>query len=177
MKKILLSALLITSTVSHSQELDEAYLQSLPESVRSDVLQKIDDRDELEKPTYRRPSTMIAKNYCSDEIVNDCIERSNRFGSKLFNMMQSSFMPINEPNFDSSYILDFGDTLEIQLIGQKNINEELPVKRDGSINIPEIGKISVAGLSLDKVNSLIKDKIANAYIGIEAFVTDRKSVV
>ncbi len=171
MKKILLSALLITSTVSHSQELDEAYLQSLPESVRGDVLQKIDDRDELEKPTYRRPSTMIAKNYCSDEIVNDCIERSNRFGSKLFNMMQSSFMPINEPNFDSSYILDFGDTLDIQLIGQKNINVETPIKRDGSINIPEIGKIFVAGLSLESTNLLIKNKISNAYIGVEVFVS------
>jgi protein involved in polysaccharide export with SLBB domain len=86
-------------------------------------------------------------------------------------MMQTSFMPINEPNFDSSYILDFGDTLEIQLIGQQNAIEKLSIKRDGSINIPEIGKISVAGLSLEAVSSLIKDKIASAYIGIEAFVT------
>ncbi len=173
MKTFLLSVLLITSTAIHSQELDEAYLASLPESVRDDVIKKMDDREEFEKPIYRRPSTMIAKDFCSGEDDDDinCIEKSDRFGSKFFDTMQSSFMPINEPNFDSSYILDFGDTLEIQLIGQKNINEELPVKRDGSINIPEIGKIFVAGLSLEATNSLIKNKINNAYIGIEAFVT------
>ena len=40
------------------------------------------------------------------------------FGKKFFDTIQSTFMPINEPNFDGSYILDFGDVLEIQFIGQ-----------------------------------------------------------
>ena len=173
MKKIFLSALLLASAGLHSQELDEAYLASLPESVRNDVLEKMTDREELDKPVYRRPSSMVNKNYCSDADTDayNCTPKSNRFGAQIFDMMQTSFMPINEPNFDSSYILDFGDTLEIQLIGQKNSIEKLSIKRDGSINIPEIGKISVAGLSLDEVSSLIKGKIANAYIGIEAFVS------
>ena len=161
MKKILLSALLIASTTAYSQELDEAYLASLPESVREDVLDKMAEREVKDTPAYRRPSTMI----------NKPAEGSSRFGAQIFDMMQTSFMPINEPNFDSSYVLDFGDTLEIQLIGQKNSIDELSVKRDGSINIPEIGKIFVAGLSLEATNALIKNKISNAYIGIEAFVS------
>ena len=161
MKKLFLSTLLIASTGLYSQELDEAYLASLPESVREDVLSKIAEKEDKDIPIYRRPSSMI----------NKPSKDSNRFGAQIFDMMQTSFMPINEPNFDSSYTLDFGDTLEIQLIGQKNSIEDIAIKRDGSINIPEIGKISVAGLSLDEASSLIKDKIANAYIGIEAFVT------
>tara|TARA_B100000768_G_scaffold10662_1_gene10566 strand:+ start:540 stop:2264 length:1725 start_codon:yes stop_codon:yes gene_type:complete len=161
MIKIFLSLLLIASTGLYSQELDEAYLASLPESVRNDVLNNITEKEERDVAVYRRPSTMI----------NKPSTNSNRFGARIFDMMQTSFMPINEPNFDSSYVLDFGDTLEIQLIGQKNSIEKLSIKRDGSINISEIGKISVAGLSLDEVSSLIKNKIDNAYIGIEAFVT------
>ena len=161
MIKIFLSLLLIASTGLYSQELDEAYLASLPESVRNDVLNNIAEKEERDVAVYRRPSSMINKPSTD----------SNRFGAEIFDMMQTSFMPINEPNFDSSYVLDFGDTLEIQLIGQKNSIEKLSIKRDGSINISEIGKISVAGLSLDEVSSLIKNKIDNAYIGIEAFVT------
>ena len=161
MIKIFLSLLLIASTGLYSQELDEAYLASLPESVRNDVLNNIAEKEERDVAVYRRPSSMINKPSTD----------SNRFGAQIFDMMQTSFMPINEPNFDSSYVLDFGDTLEIQLIGQKNSIEKLSIKRDGSINISEIGKISVAGLSLDEVSSLIKNKIDNAYIGIEAFVT------
>ena len=34
--------------------------------------------------------------------------------------MQSTLMPINEPNYDSSYVLDFGDELELQLVGEKS---------------------------------------------------------
>ena len=41
MKKIFLSALLLASASLHSQELDEAYLASLPESVRDDEVNKI----------------------------------------------------------------------------------------------------------------------------------------
>ena len=173
MKKIFLSTLLLLSTTSYSQELDEAYLESLPDNVRDDVLQEMTNREELDKTSYRRPSSTISKNYCTDPLTDtyDCIPESNRFGSNFFDTMQSSFMPINEPNFDSSYILDFGDTLQIQLIGQKNYIEELPIKRDGSINIPEIGKVFVSGLSLGDINEMIKSKVSNAYIGIEVFVS------
>ena len=161
MKKTYLYALLIITTGLYSQELDKAYLESLPESVREDVLGNIAKRKIEDTPVYRRPSSMIKKP----------LSDSARFGDQIFDMMQTSFMPINEPNFDNSYVLDFGDTLEIQLVGQKNSIDELSIKRDGSINISEIGKISVAGLSLESASSLIKSKISNAYIGIEAFVT------
>jgi protein involved in polysaccharide export with SLBB domain len=161
MKKLFLSILILLSTTSYSQELDEAYLKSLPENVRADVLDKIGDREVKDSPVYRRPSSMIKKP----------LDDSNRFGAKIFNMMQTSFMPINEPNFDSSYVLDFGDILEIQLVGQQNSIDELSIKRDGSINISEIGKVSVVGLTLESASNLIKNKITNAYIGIEAFVT------
>ena len=175
MLKIFLSLLLISSTWLFSQELDQAYLDSLPETVRDDVLQNMENREEFEKPKYRRPSSMVSKNYCDDEDdginfdknLDNCVVKSNRFGSKFFDTMQSSFMPINEPNFDSSYILDFGDTLELQLVGQKNSIEALPVNRDGSVNIPEIGKVFVSGLSLDTVNTIIRNKVSNAYIGID----------
>ena len=169
MNKLLITVLLIFSAAIFSQELDDAYLESLPDNIREDVLLKIDKRDEGEKPLYRRQSSMTDKPFSEEEM--EARKKRNRFGDNIFDTMQSSFMPINEPNLDSSYILDFGDTLELQLIGQKNSVDDLSVKRDGSINIPEIGKVFVSGLSLGDVNKLIKAKISDAYIGVEAFVT------
>ena len=55
-------------------------------------------------------------------------------------MMQSTMMPLNEPNFDADYILDFGDVIKIQLVGQKSSTFEIPIERDGSIFIPELKK-------------------------------------
>ena len=149
------------SVSSFSQELDQAFLSSLPDDVASTLINKNNERNALEEPQYRRPSTFIEKPEPT----------SNRFGANIFSMMQSSLMPLNEPNFDSSYILDFGDTLELQLVGQKSSTTKLLVKRDGSINIEDIGKLNIAGLSLDKVVELIKNKINLAFIGVEAYVT------
>ncbi len=161
MKKIFLSVLLLLSTIIYSQELDEAYLESLPESVRADVLDKISAEESLDKPIYRRASTFIDKEE----------NPSLLFGSNFFDVMQSSFMPINEPNLDSSYILDFGDVLEIQLIGQKDFIDTFSIARDGSINLQDIGRLNLSGLSLKDASDLIKAKINNSYIGTEAYVS------
>ena len=86
-------------------------------------------------------------------------------------MMQTTLMPLNEPNFDGSYILDFGDIIELQLVGQESSLKEIPIKRDGSININDFGKLYIAGLSLDEATDLIKAKINQTFIGTEAFVS------
>ncbi len=147
-----------------SQELDQTYLDSLPQEIRDDVLEKIDLKEELEEPVYRRASSRLDKD----------IEEGKEykmFGAKFFDTIQTSFMPINEPNLDGSYILDFGDALEIQLIGQKDSIETYAIKRDGSINLPDIGTIVLSGLSLNDASSLIKAKVNNTFIGTEAFIS------
>jgi protein involved in polysaccharide export with SLBB domain len=168
MKRIFLLALLVVSATIYSQDLDEAYLQSLPENVREDVLNKIEEEDSLDKPVYRRASTFVDKDEDKDE--DDDIDNI-LFGSNFFDVMQTSFMPINEPNLDSSYVLDFGDILEIQLIGQKDQIDNYSINRDGSINLPDIGKLNLSGLSLNDASNLIKAKVSSAYIGTEAYIS------
>jgi protein involved in polysaccharide export with SLBB domain len=168
MKRFYLAIILIIPLIGFSQEIDEEFLDSLPEDVRKDVLEKMEAKKELEKPVYRRASTKVDKEKEEEEDIDP---RYKVFGSDFFDTVQTSFMPINEPNLDDSYILDFGDVLEIQLIGQNDSIEEYELKRDGTINIPDIGKVSLAGLSLYDASQLIKAKVDKAYIGTQAFIT------
>ena len=57
------------------------------------------------------------------------------------------FIQINEPNPDSTYTLDVGDVLAIQLVGQKEYEDNFPINRNGAVNLPDIGMIVLAGLS------------------------------
>lgn len=148
-----------------AQDFDESFLQSLPEDIKTDLLDRASEKDDLEETQYRRPSTFINKPDLDDD------EESKRYGSKIFNMMQSTLMPLNEPNFNGDYILDYGDDLELQLVGQKASISKLQIKRDGSINIPDIGKVYLAGLSLDEGVELIKNKIKTSMIGVNAFIS------
>lgn len=163
-----LSAYILTfflfATFSYAQdnEYDKSFLESLPEDVKEDLLERQQAREDSEEPQYRRPSSFINK-------PED--EESDRFGLKIFSMMQTTLMPVNEANFDGSYILDYGDVLEIQFVGQRTSIEKLPVKRDGSISIPEIGKIFVSGLPLVEASEIIKSRVNTAFIGVNAYVS------
>ena len=178
---------LTISTFSHAQDFDDEFLQSLPEGVKEDLIKRNSDKEELEENKYRRPSSYVSKKDTRkalnslqkqlDILQIELLESEDgdiekRFGSKIFSLMQTSLMPFNEPNFDGSYVLDFGDVLELQLVGQKKSSPLImPVKRDGSINIPEIGKIFVSGLSLDNVVNTISKKVKSSFIGVESFTT------
>ncbi len=144
-----------------AQELDPAFLASLPEEVRDDLLAQAEMKKVMESEQYRRPTTFI------DKPETD----SMRFGINIFSMMQTTLMPINEPNFDSNYVLDIGDVLQLQLVGQKSLIIDLTIKRDGSISVPEIGKIFIAGLSLSEAIDLVRNKIEISYIGVDTFLT------
>ena len=173
---VLLNCNILLSQSQSSGDLDEAYLQSLPEVVREDILKEIDKESNDDGQIRRGPSVKLQK----IEIVKKWeeflkaeadLELTERYGLKLFRTMQSSFMPINEPNFDSTYILDVGDELELQFLGQSNSVSNHLIKRNGSISIPRVGNIYVAGLSLENAVNQIQGKIKEVLIGVDTLVS------
>lgn len=184
--------LLITSLAIHAQDLDENFLESLPDDVRDDLIDRAGKNQQNSEENYR-PSIYSSKLERAEELIklkerleSDLLELERRlksdekltitddlelFGSNFFRTFQTSYMPINEPNLDSSYILDAGDVLNIQIIGQKDVLEQFSVNRDGSIFITDIGKLNISGLSLEEASNLIKSKVSSVFIGTEAYVT------
>ena len=189
MKKIsipFIAFLCLIVPIIFAQELDDAFLDSLPEGVKEDVLDKVNiKKDQIDSPVYRSASSKVDKDKLEQEELERNIEEILRrvekelkkddkpkiFGEEFFDTIQTSFMPINEPNLDASYVLDFGDVIEIQLIGLENNTDNYPVKRDGSISITDIGKIFVSGLALGDAVELIQSKVDSAYVGTKAFVS------
>jgi len=183
-KKIyLLAILLILMPSIQAQELSEAYLESLPPDIKQDVLKRIEGKNNEEEKVYRSiDATSDLEKTMPKNQLNEFNKKTKEeleeedpdfglFGKDFFDTMQTSFMPINIPNLDDSYILDFGDVLQIQLIGQNDSNEKYSISRDGSIILPGIGKLYVSGLSLMEANDLVQTKISNTYIGEKSFVT------
>ena len=164
MRKISFILLLVTPFFYISaQEFNEAYLESLPEAVRNDISERMIEKKVSEKASYRLSET--------DSDIKKTPNKDKIFGSDFFNSMQTSFMPISAPNLDDSYVLDFGDILRIQLLGQKDLIDSYKLERDGSINLPDIGQINLAGLSLGEASKLIKSKVNQAYIGTDSVIS------
>ncbi|MDC3245230.1 SLBB domain-containing protein [Gammaproteobacteria bacterium] len=187
--KLLLLSLMIISI--SAQEFDESFLNSLPDDVRKELEEQNTAQKQNSEETYR-PYLYSSKLRQYEELQSlkerleiDLLELEERlnsgdelnvekelklFGEDFFNTFQTSFMPINEPNPDSGYVLDVGDILKIQLVGQYEYIEDFLINRNGSINLKDIGEIVVAGLSISDASQLIKSKVNSAMIGTEAFI-------
>lgn len=192
MNKSKLILFLFFISLTHAQELDESFLSSLPDDIRKDVIDKAGNQDKNLDNNFR-PYQYSSKIEFEEDLLalklrmeQDLIELNNRldkdkplkikedlalFGKNFFNTFQTSFMPVNEPNPNSSYVLDVGDVLKIQLIGQKNYIDNLIINGDGSVNVPDIGQVIVAGLTLSSASDIITTKITEAFISTEAYIT------
>jgi len=187
MKNFKFITLFLAIFIIQAQELDQAYLDSLPEEIKEDLLSRSESNAKEAEVNYRSTTSSLKKEKDLVDLklrleadlkkLNERLELQNTdpyklklFGSDFFNTFQTSFMPTSEANPDSSYTLDTGDVLNIQLIGQQDFIETLLLQRDGSINMPYIGKVVLAGLSLNDASLLIKSKVASVLIGTDVYV-------
>ncbi len=94
-----------------------------------------------------------------------------QYGYELFEGAPTTFAPVTNIPVPSNYIMGPGDTVILQLYGQRNLNHELVISREGMLMFPEIGPISVAGLSFQELRDQIQNIVANQLIGQNASVT------
>ena len=173
---ILLSVTLIFPLISYidAQELDEDFLNSLPEDIKIDVISNIENTNSELSQTkqYDSFSSSVEKQFNEEEV-----DALSRFGDEYFNSMPSTFMPINDPAASSDYILDVDDILFIQLIGDRSEEYEYKIDRSGNISIPDIGFIKLAGLSLMSANELINKTLREYFVKQKLLSLLRKSEI
>src|SRR5207302_7994939 len=73
------------------------------------------------------------------------------FGYDLFDRLISTFAPATNVPVPPDYVVGPGDELDVQLYGNKNANLQLLVGRDGRVNFPELGPISVGGQTFNSM--------------------------
>jgi polysaccharide biosynthesis/export protein len=93
------------------------------------------------------------------------------FGYDLFEGSPSTFAPVADIQVPADYSVGPGDTLVVQLYGAEPHTYELTVTRDGRINFPKIGPISVSNMSFDDARSEIESRVSKQLIGTRASVT------
>lgn len=85
------------------------------------------------------------------------------YGDSLFRQVPSTFAPLREINVTPGYVLGPGDQLVVRIWGQVNFNAQLTVDRAGSIYLPQVGEIHVAGLPFAQVRQHIHDAVSRIY--------------
>src|SRR5579862_4408670 len=81
------------------------------------------------------------------------------YGTSLFDRVPTTFLPLDRIPIAPEYVVGPGDDIDVRIWGQVNFNERLTVDRAGEIFIPQVGRVSVAGLRFDQLQEVIKSNV------------------
>src|SRR5207249_10903377 len=68
------------------------------------------------------------------------------FGANLFRTVPSTFAPVDNVPFTADYVVGTGEEIKIRAWGQIDVDYNAMVERDGTISVPKVGVINVAGI-------------------------------
>ena len=85
------------------------------------------------------------------------------FGRDLFQNVPSTFAPGDQLAVTPDYIVGTGDEVLLRMWGPETFNSQLTVDTSGSIYIPKVGAIHVAGLRFDELQKQITSSVSRVY--------------
>ena len=88
------------------------------------------------------------------------------FGKSLFVTQSSLFDPVTSGPVDPSYRIGAGDQLQIVLTGEVEAAYQVEVRRDGTFILPQVGQLSLAGLTVEGARGVFKQRATRVYSGI-----------
>ncbi len=93
------------------------------------------------------------------------------FGQELFQGDPDSLNQAYNVPVPAGYIMGPGDNIVVQLYGKENMTLPLTVNREGQVQFPNIGPITIAGLTLTQAQELIDTVISERKVGVKASTT------
>jgi polysaccharide biosynthesis/export protein len=97
-------------------------------------------------------------------------ERLSVFGLDLFNSQHSSFNPVVDGPAPGEMIIGPDDELRIRVWGQVNFSANLRVSREGTIYLPKVGSVHVAGLPFVAISGHLRSLMDPIYRNYELTV-------
>jgi polysaccharide export outer membrane protein len=89
------------------------------------------------------------------------------YGQDLFTNVPDTFAPVQRLPVTPEYVIGPGDELLIRTWGQVTQNLHLTVDRSGSVYIPQVGEVRVAGLPFRQLQNFLKAKFDRVYRNYE----------
>lgn len=93
------------------------------------------------------------------------------FGSEFFANTPSTFAPISNAPVPADYPLGPGDELMIRGWGTIDIDYRATIDRNGTISIPTVGNVPLAGVKAGDAQNVIRDAVGRLYKGVTVNVT------
>jgi len=93
------------------------------------------------------------------------------FGQNLFRGVPSTFAPVDDVPVTPDYLVGPGDEVYIRAWGQIDVDYRATVDRNGTIAIPRVGVINVAGIKYKDLTEFVKTAVSRVFRNFQLTVT------
>lgn len=175
-KCILYSLLLCMGLVAHAQIpqelIDKAKAAGMTdEQIQQEIAKRMQQSENGTSPQTASEAIVSDRQILPEEILPPLEQQreANRpsgidlsetvFGREIFTNKNLSFEPdLNIPT-PKDYVLSAGDELLISVWGDSELNLKLKVSPEGTILVPNLGPVSVAGLTIDAAENRLRQEL------------------
>jgi len=169
-KKLLFLALFLFPFYSFAQAIDPSILSQLsPEQIEmaKDAYASKNSTDKSVEEIPVIDESLVTKKSSGDS--NKIAGK--KYGYDFFSSMPTSLTAVGDLPLPNDYVISLRDQFTVILSGSKDAIFNLNVKLDGTILFPELGSVSVVGLTFGEVKEKLSQLIAQAYIGVNIDVS------
>ena len=103
--------------------------------------------------------------------MGECEEIGCVFGYSLFSSVPLTFALSSDVPVPPSYTLGPGDQLKVEYYGNENLTKVGYITRTGTLHLPLLGPVTLAGLTFSEAETLISNKVKTELIGTNTFIT------
>ena len=130
------------------------------------------DKTDIERRLKAAPDLAffdIEANILSQEPIG--VEALKPFGYEVFADDAAGLVAPSSGPVPPDYVLGPGDTVRVQLFGNRNEVYDFEVTRDGILNLPEIGPVNVAGIPFSEFRANLEERVQEMLIGTQVSVS------
>ncbi|CAN4272729.1 Polysaccharide export protein [Methylophilaceae bacterium] len=117
------------------------------------------------------PDSAQFKSEFQDFVTQSIGKALPMYGYELFRKAPDTFSPVNNIPVTPDYTIGPGDELLVNIWGQVEADQKVVVDRNGMINLPKVGQVSVVGVRYQNLSAHLKTAIGRMFKNFELDVS------
>ncbi|MDH7600336.1 MAG: SLBB domain-containing protein, partial [Sedimentisphaerales bacterium] len=155
--------------VLESQRPAQQTPQQVPATTQQPQVQEVTQPPQPASTQGSAPSTI--EQLLSGRMPADVSKDLRQFGYEVFSRPVSTFAPITNVPVGPDYVVGPGDSFTITMWGRQNDQIAVTVDRDGKIALPQVGVLSVSGMTFAKLQEYLDSELRRKYQDFKMHIT------
>jgi len=168
------SAIEISIRARLSSDMRGSVEEESPSNLQGSDLVRPDEDEKRNMASSRKDDLNLRSSwerFLENQKVRGVDSNLSQYGYQLFAGTPNTFSPAADIPVPPEYVLGPGDELQMQFYGSRDDRMNLVIDREGVIELPKVGPLTLVGLSFVQAKALIAEQVRQKMVGVTTSIT------